>query len=93
MILNNVLSNALDRFKDRDLVARHIGMSVGSLEFQAFKREIMVNDIVLEHEANTALSKAEEIKHNAQGTVPNSTRNTQIQTVDFGGGDEEEVSG
>lgn len=48
------------RFVDRDMAARHLGMSVGSGELQAHERESMLDDptILGEIEAAAARAKA-----------------------------------
>jgi hypothetical protein len=58
------LLNVSYRFADRDLVARHIGMSVGSLELQASIRETIHDDRAIVEELT--FKEQQEVQISAQ---------------------------
>jgi hypothetical protein len=64
------LLNVSYRFADRDLVARHIGMSVGSLELQTSIRETIHDDQAIVEEL--AFEEQQEVQISAQSvnTLP-----------------------
>lgn len=73
------------RFSDRDLLARHTGMSVGSLELQAFERETIMDDARLQEEIATAAASKQSTSadgDNVLGAIVDSMSDKSLAEAD-----------